>query len=136
MKPFSEYKAYVSDVFSSVPQWPDVQALLTYIQDKPNTKVAYGDLMLALRTDDPMRVLSATVILTGGAMPVMRPYFRVKASDGTMHDVASIPKACLDGEYPYTLEATGEVINHVAERAYTAFEIVAFRHERLKPIQC
>lgn len=126
MKPFSEYHAYVSGVFSSVPQWPDVEALLVYIQDKPGTKVGYGDLMLALKTHDPMRVLGAAVILTGGSMPVMRPYFRVKASDGTMHDVASIPKPCLDGEYPYTLEATGEVINHVAERAYTAFEIADF----------
>lgn len=126
MKPFSEYKAYVSGIFSSVPQWPDVEVLLAYIQDKPATKVGYGDLMLALKTDDPMRVLSAAVILTGGSMPVMRPFFRVKASDGSMHEVVSIPKSCLDGERSYTLEATGEVIDLVAESAYTAFEIADF----------
>jgi hypothetical protein len=126
MKRFSEYQAYVSGVFSSVPQWPDVETLLTFIQDKPGTKVGYGDLMLALKTNDPMRVLSATVILTGGATPVMRPYFRVKSCDGTMHEVNSIPTSCLDGDRPYTLEATGEVIEAVGERVYTAFEIAEF----------
>lgn len=126
MKPFSEYKAYVSGIFSSVPQWPDVEVLLAYIQDKPATKVGYGDLMLALKTDDPMRVLSAAVILTGGSMPVMRPFFRVKASDGTMHEVTGIPKLCLDGECPYTLETTGEVIHNVGEHAYVSFEIENF----------
>jgi len=126
MKTFDEYRTYISGVFAAVPQWPDVEVLLRFIQNKPATKVGYGDLMLALHTEDPMRVLAATAILTGGTLPIMKPYFRVKASDGTMHDVRYIPKVCLDGVQTYTLEATGELIYDVGKRAYTAFEIADF----------
>jgi hypothetical protein len=126
MPSFNEYKAYVSRVFSTVPQWPDVETLLGHIQDKSGAKLGFGDLMVVLNTDDPMRVLSATVILTGGAMPIMKPFLKVMAYDGTMHEVSSIPKQCLDGDLPYTLEAKGEVIHKVGERTYTAFQVASF----------
>lgn len=126
MRTYSDYRARVSDVFSTVSQWPDVETVLDFVRDKPGAKLSLGDLMQLLSTEDPMRVLSATVILTGGPQPIMRPFFRVQASDGTMHDVDSISKPCLDGELPYTLEAKNEIISHVGERAFIAYQVADF----------
>ena len=126
MPTFSDYKIYVTEVFSSVPQWPDVELLLDHIRDKPGAKFVLGDLMQILNTNDPWRAISATGILAGGALSILRPYFKIEAEDGTLHDVASIPKQCLDGELPYTLEATNEVIWGVGDRAFLAYEVAEF----------
>ena len=123
---FAQRRGEVEQIFGAVPQWPDVEALLKYIEDKPGARVGYGDLMTVLATDDPMRVLSATVILTGGSLPLLKPYVRVKSADGTLHSVAHIARVCLDGQAPYILEATGEAFDNVGDHAYIAFEVAQF----------
>jgi hypothetical protein len=100
--------------------------LLAYIEDKPGARLCFSDLMAVLNTNDPMRVLSATVILTSGPMPLMTPYFQVKSADGAMHDVKTLPKSSADGDRLFILEATGEVIPNVSECAYIAFEVTEF----------
>lgn len=124
---FDQYYAHFERFWGSTPQWEDVKRVLDWVRDKPGAEMSVREVMeLASSGGRSGGALGVIAVLTSGSVQIAEPFFKVRSTDGRLHPVGQVGRDVWNGERPYVIEATGEIVEDFEGNAFPYIRFAEF----------
>jgi hypothetical protein len=131
-KSFDHYYDHYTSHMSDIQLHNDFRKVLDWVKDKPGHVTSFSELASVISgqetpDDDANRTaVGVTVMLTTWPEALGEICFEVVAEDGAIYPVTNLTQEMIEGEAPYVIRETGEVVEDFPSRAIPRIRIADF----------